>query len=240
MDSRDVAALSPPLDSCVTAVAKRPSERADSAEAVDDVCRGLHDLDVHIMRTLVNVENVQYLLHDCPMHTSSTVGERFNALRERAGLSMEKLARAMGLAGRSGIQRYLEPHYDPEGGLPTDKLESAIAALVGKGSPPITQEEVLNLGGKLIQRVGSPAKPTLTVADLCSNAASMKAIVEGLLEGYDKTPAALRSHAPEVLAAALARVLLRISERPAPYDNPDAIREALIVAASMPAFPTQQ
>lgn len=238
MSSRDIAPLRPPLDRCMAPVPKRPGEGSDAAEKVDNVIGRFHAPAVHKMRTPVNVESVRNLFQDFPMQKNSTVGERFNALRERAGISMEKLARAMGLAGRSGVQRYLEPHYNPDGGLPPDKLEAALHALIGKGNPPITEEDVLSLGSKLVQR--APRPPALTIADLCSNAGAMRAIVDGLIEGYEKTPPELRPHAPEVLALALSRVLLRVSERPETPGNPDVIREALVVASSMPPFPTQQ
>lgn len=75
-----------------------------------------------------------------------TVPKTLRALLKRAGISMERLARDMGYAHASGIQRYLSDTY------PKDRLDLDIAAkfargLVGRGVPPITEAEVMSLTG---------------------------------------------------------------------------------------------
>lgn len=63
-----------------------------------------------------------------------------NNLRKRAGLSMDQLAKAMGLSGSSSIQRYLSDDYD-DGFKP--KMAARIrAALIAKGSPPIADGDL--------------------------------------------------------------------------------------------------
>lgn len=45
---------------------------------------------------------------------AKTIGAKLNHRRIRAGLSMDELARKMGFAGQSSIQRYLDENYDIE------------------------------------------------------------------------------------------------------------------------------
>ena len=67
-------------------------------------------------------------------------------LRKRAGLSLDRFAKAAGFSGSSSVQRYFEDDY----GEPTLRLETArrfAKALVGRGTPPISEAEVLALAG---------------------------------------------------------------------------------------------
>lgn len=61
-------------------------------------------------------------------------------LRERSGLSMEDLAKAMGFKGSSSIQRYLSPSYDK--GFRPEIASRFKAALHGRGNPPITSTDL--------------------------------------------------------------------------------------------------
>lgn len=69
---------------------------------------------------------------------------RFSLLRGRSALSIDNLAKAMGYAGASSIQRYQSPDYK-EQFLPMRLHEALSKALVGKGAPPITQADVDDL-----------------------------------------------------------------------------------------------
>ena len=60
-------------------------------------------------------------------------------LRSRAGLSMAKLAKAMGFKGQSSIQRYLNSDYHL--GFRPEMLDRFRKALIGKGNPPITEAD---------------------------------------------------------------------------------------------------
>jgi phage repressor protein C with HTH and peptisase S24 domain len=71
-----------------------------------------------------------------------TVGQRLTVLRARSGLSMEQLAKKMGYAGRSSVQRFFDEHLDDLG--PVDAINLA-DALAGLGEPAITREEIINL-----------------------------------------------------------------------------------------------
>lgn len=74
----------------------------------------------------------------------STIGEQLIALRKRSGLSMEKIAQAMGLAGRSSVQRFFDATLDRLDITDAIKLADALA---GQGKPPIDRQEVISLSG---------------------------------------------------------------------------------------------
>lgn len=78
-----------------------------------------------------------------PVHERS-VTDRFRALRLRAGLSLEALAKSAGYAGASSIQRYEDP--SPRGFhkkyMPRDVVDRFAPHLVGRGDPPISEHEV--------------------------------------------------------------------------------------------------
>ncbi|MBK1837991.1 helix-turn-helix domain-containing protein [Azospirillum sp. YIM B02556] len=72
--------------------------------------------------------------------------EQLRALRERAGLSRDALAKAIGLKGASSYQRYESADYRKKY-IPVMLAELIAHALEGKGTPPIQQAEVLQLAG---------------------------------------------------------------------------------------------
>jgi SOS-response transcriptional repressor LexA len=75
------------------------------------------------------------------------VTETLKALRERAGLSMDRLARACGYKGASSYQRYENPTMYAKPWLPLPLVASVADVLTGLGEPPITRDEVLALAG---------------------------------------------------------------------------------------------
>lgn len=76
-----------------------------------------------------------------------SVSSKLKALRERAGLSMAQLAKAIGYRGPSSYQRYEDPTLFTKSELPLPLARNLADVLAGKGSPPITREEVLLLAG---------------------------------------------------------------------------------------------
>jgi phage repressor protein C with HTH and peptisase S24 domain len=74
--------------------------------------------------------------------------ERLKHLRERSGLSMAEIARAVGYRGASSYQRYEDPELFPKKYLPLDLAEKLARALAGRGSPPISREEVMAMAGR--------------------------------------------------------------------------------------------
>jgi phage repressor protein C with HTH and peptisase S24 domain len=86
------------------------------------------------------------------------VTERLKALRNRAGATMAEAAQALGYKTASGYQHYEDPKKFGRHYLAHEIIEKLIPLLVGRGEPPITEEEVLNLGGQ--RRKGEPPRIT--------------------------------------------------------------------------------
>ncbi len=89
---------------------------------------------------------------------------RLVMLRKRAGVSRADLAKLLGYAGASSIQRYEEPDAF-KGYLPFEFVQKLVPVLVGRGQPPIDEGDVLELAGPystlMAQTVGAakPARP---------------------------------------------------------------------------------
>jgi len=77
----------------------------------------------------------------------SPIAEELRKLRQRAGLSMARLARECGYKGASSYQRYENTAQYTKPLLPVPLAAKIAEALVGKGEPPISREEVLALAG---------------------------------------------------------------------------------------------
>ncbi|KQV83272.1 S24 family peptidase [Rhizobium sp. Root1220] len=73
---------------------------------------------------------------------TDSVTTKVRALRERAELSMDAFALAMGYSRASSIQRYEDPALYKKEFLAPELVLKMIKALVGKGEPPITAAEV--------------------------------------------------------------------------------------------------
>jgi phage repressor protein C with HTH and peptisase S24 domain len=77
-----------------------------------------------------------------------TTAETLRELYERSGYSSyRKLAFDMDYAGESSVQRYFKDGSRKKKYLPPEIVEKFASAFVGKGSPPITEEEVWFLAG---------------------------------------------------------------------------------------------
>ncbi|MCT6871256.1 MAG: helix-turn-helix transcriptional regulator, partial [Bartonella sp.] len=63
-------------------------------------------------------------------------------LRERAGLSMDEMARALGYARASSIQRYENENEFSKDYFSVDLTQKIARALIGRGNPPIMADEV--------------------------------------------------------------------------------------------------
>lgn len=131
----------PALNRRVALVLKGAGQLPDPTQGVDDFRMGFHNPVVRSQRTNVNVENGLHARHKRSM-AELTVGERLQALRARSGMTMDAVATAMGLKGRSSVQRFFAPHALSVSIADAIKLA---AAFEGKGQPPIRREEVLGL-----------------------------------------------------------------------------------------------
>lgn len=83
-----------------------------------------------------------------PMDNSpESIANRMRNLRERTGMSIDQMARGMGYASASSIQRYFDAGKLKTGYLKRDFVAKVEKVLLGKGSPPITRPEIWELAG---------------------------------------------------------------------------------------------
>lgn len=118
--------------------------RSNAAEARDHVS-DTHNRYVRSSRTYVNGEN-EPLLRDCDEMAENTIGSTLSEIRTRSGLSLDEVAKRAGYAGRSSVQQYFAPHYDPVR-LDAVVAERLAGALVGLGDPAIERREIMELVG---------------------------------------------------------------------------------------------
>jgi len=86
---------------------------------------------------------------------SNHVSNKLREMRLRAGLSMDKLAKALGYKGQSSYQRYEDEQLYRKQHLPNDLIEGLLEVLPGKGDPPILPAEILQLSGAKLLLNGS-------------------------------------------------------------------------------------
>lgn len=121
------------------------SQSANAAKAsYDGVMFHTHDY-VQSVCTLVNVDCVDQSTDNVVVSDTQTTGQKLRGLMERAGLTVRAFANAAGYPHGSGVQRYIEPHFD--GQLKPDVARRMAEALAGKGAPPIDPQEVYALVG---------------------------------------------------------------------------------------------
>jgi hypothetical protein len=121
----------------------------------------------------VNVECVNVFRVTQRMATSDWVTGEFRRLRERAGLSLDALAVAIGYARASSIQRYEDAALYKKEYLDRDLVAKLIKPLAGKGEPKITATEVWALAGPEFrggQKAGEVAPHRDTVKELDARA----------------------------------------------------------------------
>lgn len=90
--------------------------------------------------------------------------ETLKALRERAGLSGQEMARAMGKEAKTTYFRYEDPGRMKDRPIPWRAIERWIPVMVGKGEPPIQVEELVAISdARNFSSVGRVAlNPVLT------------------------------------------------------------------------------
>ena len=79
--------------------------------------------------------------------TAEAITARVRALRKRANLSMEDMARALGYRGASSFQRYESPEHYSGGYLKRDLVAAIENVVLDKGDPPIARHEIWELAG---------------------------------------------------------------------------------------------
>lgn len=123
-------------------MAQFTGQGADATALGDDVSCA-HVRRVRYKRTMVkNVDNVR-LFRDTGRMKNATTGSLLRALKDRAGLTLDDIARDGGYEGKSGVQAFFNESYVKP--LDTKVAKKLADALEGKGEPPIRREEVLVL-----------------------------------------------------------------------------------------------
>jgi SOS-response transcriptional repressor LexA len=122
---------------------ERTRERCDTPEAPNHGICYSHAQDVRGKRTRVKLGSGRGLRARRVMHVTKVV----RALRERAGLSMEQAAKLAGWKARSGWQRYEDERLFTKRYLPVEIAERIAKALVGRGNPQVTVEDIMALTG---------------------------------------------------------------------------------------------
>lgn len=92
------------------------------------------------------------------------IAERVRALRIRSGLSKRQVAIGAGWKGASSYQYYEDPDDFTKPVLPLDICLRLIPVLVGRGEPPITRAEVMELAG--IEQSSGHAALELALSEL--------------------------------------------------------------------------
>jgi len=122
----------------------------------------------------------------------TTTGSALRALLARADVTLTQLAREAGYKGPSGAQRYIEDGYSKP--LPPRIAEAAMQLLVGKGAPPVTEQDILDLSDRIQQHIRARgiAKPPPTssesVSTLPSHNVDMARIETDGIVGARDTP----------------------------------------------------
>ena len=93
---------------------------------------------------------------------ADSIPTRLRKLREQSGLSLRKLAQAMGYADASSIQRYFDTERYSEDALPLSIAKKFAKALSGLGKPAIRDADVLILAGVTLAQ-GSGKTPSLAL-----------------------------------------------------------------------------
>jgi transcriptional regulator with XRE-family HTH domain len=133
----------PTLHGGMIAMLQLAGHFANAPKAVDHLAMGFHVPLVRSERTYVNDENVQPS-RDTARMAERTVGEKLIDIRRRSGMTMDELAREMGYAGRSSVQRFFMPHLESIDFTDAMKLADV---LDGRGHPKITRQEIVALSG---------------------------------------------------------------------------------------------
>lgn len=122
---------------------QRLSQGANPPKTPDELfCRSCHTRKHTQHASKVNVENVTQNAGNLRMakRMGPSAAEYLREYRTRAGLSLNDLARAAGYKGASSLQRYEDPEYKRDY-FPIELVRRLAPALVGKGNPPIEEEE---------------------------------------------------------------------------------------------------
>ena len=113
-----------------------------------------------------------------------SVPDQFHTLFERTGLSLDVLAKRMGYKRASSIQRYLSADDFRGEYLKPEIVAKVSEAILGLGNPPITEQEILALGGPFLVRPKERTIPVISYVQAGQWTTTTEAYAEG--NGYDE------------------------------------------------------
>jgi hypothetical protein len=189
-----------------------------------------HDEYVRYARTTVNLESVRQFAQCASMADDESVGLKLRELKQRAKVSFEKIREVANAKQRSSIQHFFSPDYRVGGYLDLEDAITLAPAFVGRGDPPVTSQDVLNLtalphvdldqldrGPPLSQEVAEVLAETLGKVALGGRAPSddVKAVLSKILRelsSYYQTEVSARSDPAETRGAL--RLLIQQYGRP--------------------------
>ena len=120
-----------------------------------------------------------------PMDNSpESIARRVRTLRERAGLSLMDMAKAMGYGGASSIQRYEAAEKLKPGYLKRDLVAKIEKAVLGKGNPPIQRPEIWELAGPEFN-FAQPPEPNAIVGSPIVTGGNMIPVYGSAVGGID-------------------------------------------------------
>jgi SOS-response transcriptional repressor LexA len=136
---------------------KLASHGRNAAKSFDNYTNFFHGEDfIRSKRITVNVD-YENILHDTLSTMEKNVTQQLKALRDRAGLSMEKMAKDLGYRGASSYQRYEDDTLFEDEKLPLKLVKKLLPILLGKGVPPITSREIQLLATDVDSALGLPS-----------------------------------------------------------------------------------
>lgn len=92
-------------------------------------------------------------------NAQSAVSAQLVELKDRSGLSIRAIARAMGYQNASSIQRYFSSDY-AKPALPADFVAKLLPVLLGKGEPAITRDDILALAPTSLTDLEAASAPS--------------------------------------------------------------------------------
>ncbi len=143
MTNRNFIAIGPALHRGMARVPEHQCHFSDTPKQRDNFRMGFHSPGVRPRRTFVNVENGRLIADTQVMSDPPSTGVELLKIKNRLRLSLDAIARTAGYRGRSSVQRYFSTDFTAP--LPPEAAVALSRGLDGKGSPPVTADEILAL-----------------------------------------------------------------------------------------------
>lgn len=118
-------------------------------------------------------------------NSPESIAKRMRNLRERAGLTLDEMAKAMDYSGASSIQRYENPDKMNPGYLKRDFVAKVEKAVLGKGIPPIQRPEIWELAGPEFNFAQPPADPNAVIGSPIVTGGKMIPVYGSAVGGID-------------------------------------------------------